>query len=86
MSCHHSMNLCFCPNPLLQALGVGPNVRIFLAGGTPFDEQRSMKPLRGMFPGQLATKQDLLPAEDMSKLAGKANLLTAIDYMVCLHR
>ena len=74
------------PLSSLQALGVVSIVRIFLAGGTPFDEQRSMKPLRDMFPGQLATKQDLLTAEDMRQMKGKADVLTAIDYMLCLHR
>ncbi|XP_024533068.1 protein ESMERALDA 1 [Selaginella moellendorffii] len=69
---------------MLRGMGFKNSTPIFLAAGKIYKEERTMLPLKQMFPS-LQTKETLLTDEELAPFKMHSSRLAALDYTVCLH-
>ncbi|GBG64639.1 hypothetical protein CBR_g45693 [Chara braunii] len=67
---------------MLQALGYGFESHIYVASGEIYGGERSMAPLRKLFPN-LHTKATLTTSEELAPFSKHGLQLSAIDHIVC---
>ncbi|QCD82939.1 protein ESMERALDA 1 [Vigna unguiculata] len=69
---------------MLRGMGFTKNTSIFLASGKIYNSEKTMAPLREMFPN-LHTKDTLASEEELAPFKSYSSRMAAIDYTVCLH-
>ncbi|CAJ2674400.1 unnamed protein product [Trifolium pratense] len=69
---------------MLRGMGFTKNTSIYLASGKIYDAEKTMAPLREMFPN-LHTKETLASEEELSPFKNYSSRMAAIDYTACLH-
>ncbi|KAL2905272.1 O-fucosyltransferase 34, partial [Bienertia sinuspersici] len=67
----------------LKALGVDPNIQLYIAAGHIHGGQTGLAPLLAYFPN-LVKKETLLQYEELSPFTNHSSQMAAIDYMVSL--
>ncbi|KAG6398414.1 hypothetical protein SASPL_139874 [Salvia splendens] len=68
---------------VLRALGIDPNVQIYIAAGEIYGGKRRLKSLTNAFPN-LVTKEILLEPSDLSFFKNHSSQMAALDYLVSL--
>lgn len=69
---------------LLLALGATNRTRVFWAGGAPYGGERALAALRAAFP-LLFNKESLATRGELAPLRPHANMLAAVDFLLCLN-
>ena len=69
---------------MLRGMGFTKNTSIFLASGKIYNSEKTMAPLREMFPN-LHTKETLASEEELAPFKNYSSRMAAIDYTVCLY-
>ncbi|KAK2399546.1 Protein ESMERALDA 1 [Trifolium repens] len=69
---------------MLRGMGFTKNTSIYLASGKIYDAEKTMAPLREMFPN-LHTKETLASEEELAPFKNYSSRMAAIDYTACLH-
>nr|XP_004498294.1 protein ESMERALDA 1-like isoform X2 [Cicer arietinum] len=69
---------------MLRGMGFTKNTSIYLASGKIYNAEKTMAPLREMFPN-LHTKETLASEEELAPFKNYSSRMAAIDYTVCLH-
>ncbi|KAL3692840.1 hypothetical protein R1sor_006491 [Riccia sorocarpa] len=69
---------------VLRGMGFRNTTPIYIAAGKIFKSERTMMPLRQMFP-YLETKETLLSPEELAPFKKHSSRMAALDYTVCLH-
>ncbi|KAK2453447.1 Protein ESMERALDA 1 [Trifolium repens] len=69
---------------MLRGMGFTKNTSIYLASGKIYDSEKTMAPLREMFPN-LHTKETLASEEELAPFKNYSSRMAAIDYTACLH-
>ncbi|EPS71477.1 hypothetical protein M569_03283 [Genlisea aurea] len=67
---------------MLRALGFGSEVHIYIASGEIYGGEKSLSPLRSLFPN-LHTKRSLLSEEELGEFSSHSSRMAALDFMVC---
>ncbi|KAL5715364.1 hypothetical protein ACHQM5_017193 [Ranunculus cassubicifolius] len=68
---------------LLKGLGASNATKIYWAGGSPFEGEKALEPLRSKFP-LLYNKWALANEGEFDHIRHKSSILAAVDYLVCL--
>ncbi|CAN6465902.1 unnamed protein product [Victoria cruziana] len=69
---------------MLRGMGFSNRTSIYVASGRIYESERTMAPLREMFP-LLQTKETLASPEELAPFKKYSSRMAAIDYSVCLH-
>ncbi|GBG76337.1 hypothetical protein CBR_g22084 [Chara braunii] len=69
---------------VLRGMGFPKSTRIYIASGKIYGGEKTMQPLREMFP-DILTKEMLLASEELAPFRSFSSRLAALDYTVCLH-
>ncbi|KMZ73923.1 Peptide-O-fucosyltransferase [Zostera marina] len=69
---------------MLRGMGFNNNTSIYLASGKIYNSEKTMIPLREMFP-LVQTKHTLASEEELAPFKNYSSRMAAIDYTVCLH-
>ncbi|GAB2300126.1 Diphthamide biosynthesis protein [Dionaea muscipula] len=67
----------------LRALGIDPNIRLYIASGETYGGKRRMKSLVSFFPN-VVRKETLLKPEDLRFFLNHSSQMAALDYIVSL--
>ncbi|XP_028794237.1 rhamnogalacturonan I rhamnosyltransferase 1-like [Neltuma alba] len=67
----------------LQALGIDPNIQVYIAAGNIYKSERRMKTLKQAFPN-LVKKETLLEASELEPFQNHSNQMAALDYYVSI--
>lgn len=67
----------------LRAVGINPDIQIYVAAGDIYGGERRMSGLRSFYPN-LVKKETLLSASDMEPFQNYSNRKAALDYIVSL--
>ncbi|XP_031496906.1 protein ESMERALDA 1-like [Nymphaea colorata] len=69
---------------ILRGMGFSNRTSIYVASGKIYESERTMAPLREMFP-LLQTKETLASPEELAPFKKYSSRMAAVDYSVCLH-
>jgi dTDP-D-glucose 4,6-dehydratase len=67
---------------MLKALGFKRDSHIYVASGEVYGGEKTLAPLRAMFPN-LHTKESLATKAELKPFAPYSSRMAAIDYLVC---
>ncbi|KAK9707118.1 hypothetical protein RND81_07G173600 [Saponaria officinalis] len=67
----------------LQALGIDPNIQIYIAAGDIYGGHSRLSTLQSAFPN-LVKKETLLPYSDLAPFMNHSSQMAALDYMVSI--
>lgn len=67
---------------MLRALGYGANVHIYVASGEVYGGEKSLAPLKALFPN-FHTKETIATKEELAPFSSFSARMAALDFIVC---
>lgn len=67
---------------MLRALGYGQDVHIYVASGDIYGGERTLAPLKALFPN-FHSKESLASKEELEKFSSFSSRMAALDFIVC---